>query len=69
MRFIITNREVEWVSSITPVQEIKSVTMDTASAHSSLTHQIYARLQDLRREENVEIDGESLDIPTVVAVS
>ncbi|KAL8942689.1 MAG: hypothetical protein Q9211_001287 [Gyalolechia sp. 1 TL-2023] len=41
----------------------------TPSAHSSLVHHLYTSLQNTIRVGNVEIDGDSLDIPTVVAVS
>lgn len=45
------------------------VRINIASAHSSLVHQICTSLQIIRRKGHVEVDGESLDVPTVVAVS
>lgn len=40
--------------------------MDT---HTALVQRLYARLRSTLRASNIEIDGGSLDIPSVVAVS
>ncbi|KAL8964280.1 MAG: hypothetical protein Q9183_004564 [Haloplaca sp. 2 TL-2023] len=39
------------------------------SQHSFLVRQLHTKLQTILRTGNVEIDGDSLDVPTVVAVS
>ena len=39
------------------------------STHSSLAYDLFTRLQDITRNGNVRVNGENLDIPTVVAVS
>ncbi|KAL8950889.1 MAG: hypothetical protein Q9222_003106 [Ikaeria aurantiellina] len=39
------------------------------ATHSSLVHELYERLQTIKGQKHVSINGESLDIPTVVAVS
>ncbi|KAL8691267.1 MAG: hypothetical protein Q9218_003469 [Villophora microphyllina] len=41
----------------------------TTSAHTPLVRHLYTCLQNTIRTGNIEIDGDSLDIPTVVAVS
>lgn len=40
-----------------------------ASTHSLLVYDLFKKLQDITRDGNVKVNGESLDIPTVVAVS
>ncbi|KAL8832259.1 MAG: hypothetical protein Q9170_004947 [Blastenia crenularia] len=43
--------------------------MPTVCAHSSLVYDLYTSLKNIIRSANVVIDGESLDVPTVVAIS
>lgn len=40
-----------------------------ASTHSLLVYELFKKFQDITRNGNVNVNGESLDIPTVVAVS
>lgn len=40
-----------------------------ASTHSLLVYNLFKKLQDITRDGTVRVNGESLDIPTVVAVS
>ncbi|KAL8644635.1 MAG: hypothetical protein Q9226_007668, partial [Calogaya cf. arnoldii] len=40
-----------------------------ASAHSSATYESWRKLQDLKGGEGIQVDGSSLDLATVVAVS
>ena len=52
-----------------PLQANTSAEMRTTSSHTSLLHGLYTSLQKTIRTGNVIIDGASLDVPTVVAVS
>lgn len=40
-----------------------------ASTHSLLVYKLFQKLQAITRDGNVKVNGESLDVPTVVAVS
>lgn len=46
-----------------------SIEGHASSAHASHVYQLHANLQNKIRTGSIEIDGDSLDIPTVVAVS
>ncbi|KAI4168724.1 MAG: hypothetical protein LQ343_006160 [Gyalolechia ehrenbergii] len=54
---------------VSPPQASNAPDSRMRSPHALLVHHLYTSLQNTIRTGNVEIDGDSLDIPTVVAVS
>ncbi|KAI4239066.1 MAG: hypothetical protein LQ349_000643 [Xanthoria aureola] len=52
-----------------PPQANTSADMAETSSHASLVRRLHTRLQKIIRTGNAVIDGASLDVPTVVAVS
>jgi hypothetical protein len=41
----------------------------SSNQHASLAYELWSKLQDLTKEKEFEINGETLDIPSVVATS